>query len=115
MLFEKDKLKSQIYADIESENLELISETEQEIHVYDLDNDKVIKFRFEECINKNWLENKIYISPKLKYKFDITCNRIASILLENLPSEYFITLEKIFIIYKIFLKHFQILEIFPRE
>ena len=36
MLFEKDKLKSQIYADIESENLELISETEQEIHVYDL-------------------------------------------------------------------------------
>ena len=99
MIFNKKELRDTIYLDIASENLELISETEEEITVWDLDDGKSTRFTFEEYITEDWLSDKIYVNPEARNKFEATPQIIASILLENLPTEYFITLNKVYVIY----------------
>lgn len=99
MIFNKKALRDIIHLDIASENLELISETEEEITVYDLNEGKSTRFTFEEYITEDWLSDKIYVNPEVRHKLGATPQILASILLENLPTEYFITLNKVYVIY----------------
>ena len=100
MTMERDVLRATLLEDVEEGNGELLEENEAGFLYYDNDYGKEVQFTLQENMTEEWLANKIYINPKVKNKYGFTEKEIARILLLNLPSEHFITLNYIFVAYR---------------
>lgn len=93
----KGNLINAIKKDEEDENIEILSLTNQNIVVFD--DCRNICYTFPDNINLKYLEDKIIISNKLCYKYKMNKSDIAKKLMSVLSLDYFITLNKIYIIY----------------
>lgn len=100
MIMERAVLRASIKEDEAEGNGKLLEENEAGFLYYDNCNDKEIQFTLQENINVDWLAQRIYINPKIKFKYKLNERKIAKILLLNLSSEHFITLNHIFITYR---------------
>lgn len=78
-------------------SIELLEETVATVTVYDKTEGKEITFTFQEAMSVQWLASKITISESATSIFRLSKEHIAEVLYLNLPSEHFMTLNRIFI------------------
>lgn len=98
MLFDRDILLNTIKNDIKEGSVELLSVSDENIVIYDNIDGKKITFTMENYITPEFIEKKISSSDAAKNIISYTPQYIARVLLKNLSPEYFITLNKIFIV-----------------
>lgn len=100
MIMKRDILRATLREDEDFGNGELLEENEAGFLYYDNYYGKEIQFTLQENMSTEWLAKKIYINPKVKHKYGLNEKEVARLLLRNLPSEHFITLNRIFIVYR---------------
>lgn len=98
MLFDRDAFLDTIKNDAEKDDVELLSVSDENIVIFDNMEGKEITFTMEEYINPAFIEKKISLSSAAKEIISYSPGYIASILFKNLSPEYFMTLNKLFIV-----------------
>lgn len=96
------KIKEMIEAideGIENEELELIHKDDKTYSVYDLNDGKEINYNL--VMNKEILKDKIYCNKKFMYKYNLSEEKIADVLISMMPEEAFYPLNKIIFLYQV--------------
>lgn len=87
---------------LEQSNFDCLSieeETDSEAIILDQMESTEFPLRVLSSITAEWLQSKLFISPKLKYRFGFDAKKMAGILLQIMGKAPFMTLNQLFFIY----------------
>lgn len=82
------------------EKVEILNELKTGTWVYHLDYGSEIFFTNEDYINLDWLRKKIWVNPKLKYRYNIDISDISKNILNCFSKQELQTLNQIYLIYQ---------------